>query len=265
MPIVASALPAGAAPRRAPNPPGTLRTLRHQLPYDLLTQWRTPAAVLFTLLLPIGFLVLFAASADVPGTRAAYVPTSMIIGVLSGSLTNLAITLTYLREYGMLKQARLQPMPPAALLLSRVLAAGVLSVLAAAVVVGVGVGAYGFTPDRPALLVASVLLGTAVGSGLGLLVSAAIRSEVAATPIANAVTLLLLVLAGAFVPLSDLPDGVRSIAELLPGFGVTELARAGGDAAVELGATAWLNAVGWTVAALAAGLAAFRWRPTRRR
>jgi len=255
----------GRQPASAPSLPGLGAAVRHQLRFDLRTQWRTPAAVLFTLLLPIGFLLLFAASAETPASRAEYVPTTIIIGVFSGSLTNLAITLTYLREYGMLKQTRLQPVPPAAFLLSRVLAAGLLAVLSAVLVGIVGGLLYDASPAQIGLLAAAVLLGTAIGSGLGLLVSTAIRSEVASTPIANAVTLPLLVLAGAFVPLTSLPDALQTIAQVLPGWGVSVLAQGGYGTGPGVEAGAWINAGAWSLASLALGLRAFRWTPYRRR
>ena len=199
--------------------------------------------------------------------RAAFVPACIVIGVFSGSLTNLAITLTYLREYGMLKQARLLPVPAWVYLLSRALAGAVLALASAALVGVTGWLVYDAVPTDGAALVGAVVLGTAIGSGLGLLVSALVRSEVAATPIANAVTLPLLVMSGAFFPLSTFSPTLRSVAEWLPGWGVTALAGQAYELEPVASSAAWLwsSALSWGAIALVAGLMWFRWTPTVRR
>ncbi len=257
---------AASAPRRT-SLPRSGAALVHQLRFDLKMQWRNPAAIVFTLVLPIGFLILFAATAEDASARASYVPACMVIGVFSGSLTNLAITLTYLREYGMLKQARLLPIPAWVYLSSRALAGALLALGSAALVGGAGWLLYGAVPTSLANVAGAVVLGTAIGSGLGLLVSALVRSEVAATPIANAVTLPLLVMSGAFFPLDTFAPGLRAVAEWLPGWGVTALAGLGYgvDTATATPALLWVSSLLWTLVAVGAGLWRFRWAPTVRR
>lgn len=261
----ASTTPGRHSARKLPSP---LRGLVSQLRWDVLQQVRNPAAIFFTLALPLLFLVAFSVTNDNPKEAAGYyVPATMALAVASGTLTNLAVTLSYLREYGQLKRVLVTPLPRSSYLGSRVVAAGFVSLLTCVVLWLVGDRVYGVTPAQPGLLALAVVLILAAGSALGILTTVLIRSETAAAPIANAVGLPLMLASGVFFPLSSTPGWFEDAAQFLPFTRSVELAvdayEGGGDSDAVVAAL--VSGAGW---ALVAGLLAvrfFAWAPRKRR
>lgn len=188
-----------------------------QLKYDVKSQIRNPSATFFTLALPLLFLIAFGMTSDDPSSAAEYyVPSIMVLAIASGTLTNLAVTLTYLREFGQLKRILVTPLPVSAYLGSRVVAGAAVALLTVTVLGLVGYVAFDVSPAQPLVLALAVLMTLAVGSALGLAVTAFIRSETAAAPLANAISLPLLLVSGVFFPLTSMPDWVARISGYLP-------------------------------------------------
>lgn len=258
----------GQARSGRPSPPGALGSAVRQLRWDWLQQVRNPSAIFFTLALPVLFLLAFAITS--PNTEAAagyYVPTMMGLAAASGTLTNLAVTLTYLREYGQLKRILVTPLPRSAFLAGRIAAAGIVSLLTCAVLGIVGAAAYEVVPEQLwALLLALVIIVTA-GSAIGVLTTTIIRSETAAAPVANAIGLPVMLASGVFFPLSNAPDWFTRVAELLPFTRSVELAVAAYDGTVtsELVLQALLTGGLWTLAAIVLAVRFFSWAPRKRR
>ena len=139
------ALDRGRAPRRAhgstahrsktstSSSPPTARTVRvvralriggGRVRWEQKMYWRNPAAAGFTFAFPLMFLVVFTAingndKIDIPGGTVHfaqfYVPAIVAFGLISACYTNLAITLTFRREQGILKRTRGHPDPAAGL------------------------------------------------------------------------------------------------------------------------------------------------------
>jgi len=255
-----------ASPRHLP---GALSGLRHQLRFDLLTQFRSPTSVFFTAVLPVAFLVMFTGlgGGDASDGAQRWVPATMIVGLLSGTITNLAITLVYLREYGMLRHVLVTPLPRSSYLGSRILASAILSMLATTIIGTVGALVYGTLPTQPALVLAALVAGTVSGSAIGIAVAALVRSELAATPIANAITLPLLVVSGAFFPLDAAPGWLQQVAAWTPTEPVVRLAIDGYAGAADPGDLPRLLIVTliWTVGSILLARRCFTWTPRSRR
>src|SRR5689334_22523828 len=91
----------------------------HQLRVDLLRFWRNPQSRYFTVLLPIVFLVIFAAifkgTTVVDGKTIKlttfYVPGIMTLGIISATYVNLTQAIVTQRESGELKRVRGTPLP----------------------------------------------------------------------------------------------------------------------------------------------------------
>src|SRR4051794_41460409 len=90
----------------------------HQFRFDQKTFWRNPAAVGFTVLFPVMFLVLFEllfGSDHLEGlnvnTSTYYVPAIITLAVVSATFQNLAMSVTIDRENGLLKRTRGTPLP----------------------------------------------------------------------------------------------------------------------------------------------------------
>ncbi len=204
-----------------------LQLLLHQYRYDQKTFWREPAAVFFTVALPLIFLFLFVSifgnePVEVEGHTVKgatyYVPGIITLALLSASTVNLAISLTTLRERGVLKRVRGTPLPPWVFMAGRILTASAVSVLLVVVVTLLGRLVYGVElPGRTLPGVAlTVLVGTASLCTLGFALTAMIPSENAAPAVTNAIVLPLYFISGIFIPTEEIPEAMQTVAGLFP-------------------------------------------------
>lgn len=248
----------------------------HQFRYDQKVFWRNPAAVFFTVLLPVVFLFIFATifgSDEIESlggieTTTYYVPAIITLAVVSATAQSLAIQLTVARENGILKRGRGTPMPSWVFIAGRVGNAIVLSVLGLVVVASIGRVVYGVEipwERMPAVLV-TLVVGAASFCCIGIALTALIPSEEAAPAITNAVLLPLYFLSGIFIPESEIPDGVLNVADVFPIRHFFEAFFAAWNpltsgSGFEPGNLAIV--AGWGVAALLVAIRSFRWTPRR--
>jgi ABC-2 type transport system permease protein len=250
------------------------RLVWHQFRYDQKVFWRNPAAVFFTVMLPVIFLLIFATifgneTIEQRGgvkTTTYYVPAIITLAVVSATTVNLAIQLTRSREDGVLKRVRGTPLPASVFFAGRVGNAMVVSILMLALLTLLGRVVYGV--EVPLETLPAVLLALAVGAGafccLGIALTAIIPSEDAAPAITNATVLPLYFLSGVFIPDSEIPSGVLSFADAFPirhffeaFFSAFDPATTGSG--IEPGHLAVVAA--WGLAGLIAALLWFRWTP----
>ena len=128
--------------------------------------WRVPIGAFFTLVFPVMLLVLFVAlfgneSFDTPygeiTTSQFYTPGLAVFAAASATYTNIGINLTVRRELGILKRVRGTPLPPWVYLAGVVGSAVWIALVSTAVMVGLGVLAYGVNIEAaklPAMFVA---------------------------------------------------------------------------------------------------------------
>lgn len=253
-----------------------IRLVAHQVRYDLRTFWRDPAALFFTAILPVIFLVVFVGIfgnevAEPRGIRLStyYVPGILGLAVISATFVNLAISLTTLREDGVLKRLRGTPLPAAVFVAGRVVTAFVLSGILVTLLATIGKAGYGVDlpgASLPAFLL-TLLVGTAAFCCLGIAVTRIIPTEKAAPAVTNAVVLPLYFISGTFFPVDDAPGWMRAVARVFPirHFGESLLdafAPPPGGAGVSWDNLAVVAA--WGVAGLVIALRTFRWTPTGR-
>lgn len=202
------------------------RRVLAQLTADLKVFRRNPAALFFTAILPVIFLCLFvgifgnARLEDYGGIRAStlQVPAFIALAVISASFVALAIGFTNARESGTLKRQRATPVAPWIVFAGRIGTSIVMSVVVTTVLMTIGAVAFGVslpTSTLPGLL-SALAVGTAAFCALGIAYTRMIPSQDAAPAMTNAVVLPLYFISGVFVPFRQLPDGLQSIAELLP-------------------------------------------------
>jgi ABC-2 type transport system permease protein len=253
-----------------------VRLVLHQVRYDLRTFWRDPAALFFTAMLPVIFLVVFVGifgNQDDPVRHIKlstyYVPGILALAVISATFVNLAITLTTLREDGVLKRLRGTPLPAGVFVAGRVLTSFVLAGILVVVLALIGRLGYGVAlPGRtfPAFVL-TLLVGTAAFCCLGIAVTRVIPTEKAGPAVTNAIVLPLYFISGTFFPVDDAPGWMRAVARVFPirHFGqalLTTFAPAPGAATVEWGDLAVVAA--WGLLGLLVALRTFRWTPTGR-
>jgi ABC-2 type transport system permease protein len=248
----------------------------HQFRFDQKVFWRNPASVFFTVALPLIFLVIFSTifgSEEIEelggiATTTYYVPAIITLAVVSATMQSLAISLTVDRENGILKRGRGTPLPDWVFFAGRVGNAIVISVLMLVVVTALGALIYDV--DVPWERLPAVLVTLAVGAAafccLGVAITAAIPSEDAAAPITNVAVLPLYFLSGVFIPETEIPAGVLSVADAFPIRHFFEAFFTAFDptttgAGFEWGHLAIVAA--WGLFGLALAVRTFRWTPRK--
>jgi ABC-2 type transport system permease protein len=246
----------------------------HQFRYDQKVFWRNPAAVFFTVLLPVVFLFIFATIfgsdeiEELGGieTTTYYVPAIITLAVVSATAQSLAISLTVARESGILKRGRGTPLPSWVFIAGRVGNAIVLSVLGLVVVATIGWLVYDVEipwERLPAVLV-TLIVGAASFCCIGVALTAVIPSEDAAPAITNAVLLPLYFLSGVFIPETEIPAGVLDFADLFPIRHFFEAFFAAWNPLTTGSGFEWDQlaiVAGWGIAALLIAMRTFRWTP----
>jgi ABC-2 type transport system permease protein len=201
----------------------------HQMRYVNKAFWRNPASAFFTFAFPLMFLVIFTSllgSGTVPiGGREVdqstyYVAAMAAFAVITACYNNIAISLTFQRDAGVLKRTNGTPLPASAYLAARVLHALLISLLLVGITVAFGWAFYSADVPTGATLarfLVMVVVGAASFCALGFAITAVIPNADAAAPIVNATILPLLFLSGIFIPLGDdAPTWITWIARIFP-------------------------------------------------
>ena len=247
-----------------------MRALRAQLRTELTLTLRNKESLLLTLGIPVGLLVFFSLVDVLPlddllraGDERvdALAPGVLALAIMSMAMTGLAIATGFERSYGVLKRLGATPLGRPRLLAAKIGAVVAVEVIQAVVLVPVAL-ALGWDPALDVVpLVGAVVLGTATFAGLGLLMAGTLRAEITLA-LANGLYLVLLLLGGFVIPLSELPATLRRVAEALPSSALVDLVRAGFGGA-DAPARAWIVLAVWSVLAPLAAARTFRWSPAR--
>jgi ABC-2 type transport system permease protein len=146
------------------------------------------------------------------------VPGISALAVIAASFVNLVISITTLRESGVLKRRRSTPVPSWVLIAGRTLTAIGISLGTMVALLAVGRLAYGVR--LPARTIPGVALTAVVGAAtfcvLGYGLSTVIHSADAAQPMVQAIMLPLYFISGVFIPNVNLPGWLRHVAEVFP-------------------------------------------------
>lgn len=263
-------------PRRSPADRGLGSVIAHQVRYDLMASLRNPRARFFTFFFPILLLVVFNGvfghghtvvyGAQVDLSRF-YVPGILAMSIVVASYANLVISITSLRESGVLKRRRATPVSPAVLVAGQAISTVVVTVFMAAVLIVVAKVFYGIGLSSGAL--AAIAITTAVATlsfaCIGYAVSILVGSPDAAQPIVQATMLPLWFISGVFIPIANLSSGLRRIGSLFP---VAHLANAlhlasvRGSFSSAFAGSDLLVLAAWGVAAAAFCAWRFSWLPS---
>jgi ABC-2 type transport system permease protein len=236
-----------------------------QVRYENKAFWRNPASVFFTFVFPLMFLFIF--NGLEIGPSQFYVPSIAAFSVITATYTNLAISVSFLRDEGVLKRLRGSPLPPASFLLARVFHATFVSVILVTIVALAGAFLFDVvlpSDTLPAFAV-SVIVGAASFCALGLAFTSVIPNSDAAPPMVNFSVLPLLFISGVFLPTDNAPEWLQNIADVFP---VKHLAGALNTAFNPAGASGWetgdLLIVGlWGVTGVLLAIRFFSWEPRR--
>jgi ABC-2 type transport system permease protein len=207
--------------------PSTPALVLRQIRYQLLTFWRTPIALFFTILFPLVMLLLFNAlfgSGEIETDDGTWPVNQFYTGGLaaftavSATYTNLANMVPIRREEGVLKRWRGTPLPTGAYLGGFIGSALVLAAVGAAIMLGVGVLFYDLQVEAAKLpaLVVTFLVGVCSFAALGVAVAGLVPNASSASAVANATILPLGFVSNIFIPLDDAPGWLDTVGDVFP-------------------------------------------------
>lgn len=235
--------------------------------------WRNPSRAFFTFAFPLMFLVIFTAllgnSTVHIGHRSIttstyYVSSMAAFGLITACYSNIAMTMTFQRESGILKRIHGTPLPSAAFLGARVIHALLMGVLLVVITAAFGAVFYDVTVPSGLSLVrflVMLVVGAMVFCALGLAVSGFVPNADAAPAVVNASILPLLFLSGIFVPFGNsTPDWIVWIARVFP-VRHFALGMQAGFLNTTFHWTDVLVVAAWGVGGLLIAIRFFRWEP----
>ncbi|MGI8750258.1 MAG: ABC transporter permease [Thermoleophilaceae bacterium] len=252
----------------------TVRLAGQQIRYATISYLRNPPAVFFGLLLPVLFLLIFAAvfgSGTVEGyggikQSAYYVPGLIALGIVSTTFVNLALGMVVLRENRVLKRLRGTPLPAPAFIAGRVATAVGMAVALTVVLLLVGRLLYGV--DIPGATLPALVLALVVGATafccLGVAFSTLVPNEDAGPALVNAAVLPLYFISGVFFPTDKAPAWLNDIASVFPVKHLADALLKAFDPRTTGAGIAWGDlgiVAGWGALGLVAAVLTFRWTP----
>jgi ABC-2 type transport system permease protein len=244
-----------------------------QVRYVNKTFWRNPARAVFTFAFPLMLLVIFTSLLGGGIERigpltinesAYYVAAMAAFGVIQACYSNIAASVSFQRDAGILKRIDGSPLPKASFMGSRILHSMLVGLLLVAITAAFGRVFYSVDiPTGMALVRFLVMLIVGAGTfcALGLAVTAAIPNADAAQPIILGTVLPLCFLSGIFIPFGNsTPSWLVWIARIFPvrHFASGMLA---GFVGTPFDWTDVLVVAAWGVAGLLLAIRFFRWQP----
>jgi ABC-2 type transport system permease protein len=209
---------------------------------DLKAYYFKPPNISWGILFPFAFILAF--TIRNPGDLRSLVPGLLALTLLFGTTSMEAIVIVFERRIGSLERLLLAPLRLPALLAGKLLGGMIFGLTVTLVVLAISLVVFGAAETDWLMLFLALVLSATAFSGLGALVSVAVREVFEAQTLANFIRFPMMFLGGVFVPLALMPTWMQIIARLLPLTYSVEALRAalsGGSwatAAIDLGALA---------------------------
>lgn len=228
--------------------------------------FREPAAVLFTLALPLVLLALNSSAGNEPrpefggaGVVDVVVPGYLVYVMSTSAVMGMAETLAGYRDRGILRRMRISPLRPWQILGSHALTHLTMSAVGAVVLVTVGVSAYDLRlPAAWGATLLALLLATTSTVATGFLLAAVLPTVRTTQAVAAVLYFPAIFVSGALFPREGLPEFAQRIGDFLPmTYAVRALREGWTNGVVDWPALGILTAV--TVIATAVAVRAFRW------
>ncbi len=239
--------------------------------------WRNPPAAFFTFAFPLFFLVIFttlfgSAEITINGhdvtVATFYIAGIAAFSVITACYTNIAMSLAFARDLGILKRVKGTPLPGWAYLAARMVHAVAIGILLVVICLVFGMVLYDVqlpVSSIPAFIV-TLAVGAACFSALGMAVTTIIPNADAAPAIVNASILPLLFVSDVFIPLQDPPAWIDTLGNIFPVRHFSEAmqevffppAGSSGFSTVDLAVLA-----AWAAAGLLVAVRRFSWEPRR--
>jgi ABC-2 type transport system permease protein len=256
--------------------PSTARLLAMQTRYQILTLWRIPVAMFFTLGLPLVMLVLLNAlfggtmietSEGEWSARQFYTGGLAAFTAVSATFTNLANMVPIRRDEGVLKRWRGTPLSTWIYVGGFMLSAVIIAFVGVVMMLTVGVVLYDLDIDASKMPAAAVTFAVGVVSfaAMGMALAAMIKSASSASAAANAVILPLALVSNVFVRVDDAPRWIVAIGDFFPLKPFVEAFQDCFTPFVEAPAFNWGNlayVAAWGALGLFVAVRKFTWEPS---
>ena len=197
-----------------------------QVRYEQRAYWRNRTRGIFTFVFPVMFLVIFGSlntgkhlsSLGGISYDTFFVPGILAYGVIGTTYVNMAITTAILRDEGVLKRMQGTPLPRWAYVVARIGSTIVIVAAITAVTLGIGAVAYGVHVRASTLpgLIATLILGTAAFTTLGIGITRFIRTAESAPVVVNLTVLPLTFISSVWFPAASMPEGLIDVAKFFP-------------------------------------------------
>jgi len=256
--------------------PPTPKLVAVQTRYQLVSFWRIPVAVFFTLGLPLVMLVLFNAlfgssTIDTPdgswSTRQFYTAGLAAFTAVSATYTNLANMVPIRRDEGVLKRWRGTPLPTWIYVCGFILSAVVIAFVGVVLMLTLGVVAYGLEIDLAKMpaAITTFAIGVASFAALGMALASLVKSASSAAAAANATILPLAFVSNVFIQVDDAPRWIEVLGDIFPLKPFVEAFQACFMPFVEAPAFNWGSLAfiaAWGMFGLVVALRKFTWEPS---
>jgi ABC-2 type transport system permease protein len=197
---------------------------------QVVSALRDPRYLMLAIVAPIGFYLLFSSlfgqEVGAGGLKAQVlmIVSMSVFGAMWAVLSATGPRIAQERSIGWLRQLKLLPVHPGAVLAGRLLAALAVAAPAIVLVFLTGVIAHGvsLSAGRWIVLLAVIWLGMIPVGALGLVIGYAANAEVA-FGIVYGLYMVLAALGGLWMPMSILPSGLQTIGKLLPSYRAADI------------------------------------------
>jgi ABC-2 type transport system permease protein len=203
-----------------------LRLVGWQVRYQQLSFWRNRRAAFFSLVFPALFLVIFGGlnngtTLDVRNHLSFidfYTPGIMAYAVLLICFNSTALIFATLRTDGTLKRVRTTPLPWLAYVAGAVGSTTIVLLLSIVLLFALGVPVFGaHVPGEKMIgLLATLALGTAAFTTLGIAASRLVKSPATGGGIISILTLPMVFISNIWFPMDGSPAWVQDIAKAMP-------------------------------------------------
>ncbi|MER5439572.1 ABC transporter permease [Streptomyces sp. NPDC002790] len=187
---------------------------------------REAGSLIGILLFPVALLVILGsipsfreADAGLGGIRLvdAYVPVTVLLGMIAGGIQSMPPIITGYRERGILRRMSTTPVRPTAVLGAQMGIHGVAVLVSVAVCLAVGRIAFDVAlPQQIAGYLLALLLSVVVSLALGALIASRARTTKISNAIGSVVFFPAMFCAGVWLPVQAMPDTLAHIVELTP-------------------------------------------------
>jgi ABC-2 type transport system permease protein len=212
-----------------PATANTPRIFAKETKYEFLKLLRTRSFSIATIGFPVMFYLLFGVANKHLVAGDIHIAKYMMagyacFGLIGAALFGIGVGMAAEINAGWLEVKRSSPMPPAAYLFAKCMTAIAFGLIITTVLIilGVTLGGVSITAMEVARMLALAVPGSIVFASMGLFLAQVIPAN-AAPGIVNIIYLPMSFLGGLWIPLSQLPHWVRSIASVMPTYHLAQL------------------------------------------